>query len=297
MPELPEVETVARGLIAAMQGRCIIAVQANRADLRFPLPENFAARLTRRRIETVTRRAKYILIQLSGGESLIVHLGMTGRFTVRKPDGEALSLGEVDDDAKPLVGDGAHDHIVFSLDDGTRIVYTDPRRFGMMDLCLTSEASAHRLTRSLGVEPLGPELNSRYLARVFSGRKAPLKSVLMDQRLIAGLGNIYVCEALFRARLSPRRKAGSLAKSRKNRDLRLARLTRAIRAVLTDAIALGGSTLRDYARADGSRGAFQHRFLVYDREGEPCPRRGCGGRVRRILQSGRSTFYCSRCQH
>ena len=297
MPELPEVETVARGLAQAMQGRLIATVRANRADLRFPLPQNFAGRLAGQRVETVARRAKYILIQLSGGESLIVHLGMTGRFTIHKADGERLSLGELYDDAQPRGGDGAHDHIVFSLDDGARIIYTDPRRFGVMDLCLTSEASAHRLTRSLGVEPLGPNLTPRYLAEIFFGRKAPLKSVLMDQRLIAGLGNIYVCEALFRAGLSPRRKAGTLSRGRKSLDPRLSRLALAIRGVLTDAISAGGSTLRDYARADGSAGAFQHRFLVYDREGKPCPRRGCGGRIRRILQSGRSTFYCSRCQH
>ena len=297
MPELPEVETVARGLAEAMQGRDIAAVRANRADLRFPLPQNFAGRLAGQRVDAVVRRAKYILIQLSGGESLIVHLGMTGRFTILKTDGNRLSLGEPYDDAEPRGGDGIHDHIVFSLDDGARIVYTDPRRFGVMDLCPTSAAPAHRLTRNLGVEPLGPELTPRYLAGIFFGRKAPLKSVLMDQRLIAGLGNIYVCEALFRAGLSPKRKAGTLSRNGKSLDPRLSSLARAIRAVLTDAITAGGSTLRNYARADGSAGAFQHRFLVYDREGRPCPRRGCGGRIRRILQSGRSTYYCSRCQH
>jgi formamidopyrimidine-DNA glycosylase len=294
MPELPEVETVAQGLARAMQGRRIAQVRANRADLRLPLPHNFTGRLAVQRVEAVTRRAKYILIQLSGGESLLVHLGMTGRFTVMEPNGKQLSLGELYDEAGPPAGNGTHDHIIFSLDDGTRIVYNDPRRFGVMDL--TSETSTHPLTLNLGVEPLGAELTPRYLADVFAGRKAPLKSVLMDQRLIAGLGNIYVSEALFRAGLSPRRKAGSLVKGGKRPDRRLSKLARAIRSVLADAIAAGGSTLRDYAQADGSLGAFQHRFLVYDREGRPCPRRGCGGTVRRIVQSGRSTFYCSRCQ-
>lgn len=294
MPELPEVETVAQGLARAMQGRRIAQVRLNRADLRRPLPPDFAGRLAGRRVEAITRRAKYILLQLSGGESLLVHLGMTGRFTVISPNGRQVSLGELYEEAEPRSGNHAHDHVVFSLDDGTRIVYTDPRRFGIMDL--TSDSSAHPLTLGLGVEPLGAELTPRYLADIFSGRKAPLKSLLMDQRLIAGLGNIYVCEALFRAAVSPRRKAGSLARSGKNRDPRLSKLVRAIRAVLTDAIAAGGSTLRDYAGADGSLGAFQHRFLVYGREGRPCLRRGCGGTIRRIVQAGRSTFYCSRCQ-
>jgi formamidopyrimidine-DNA glycosylase len=294
MPELPEVETVAQGLARAMQGRRITQVRLNRADLRLPLPRDFASRLTGQRVETITRRAKYILVQLSGGESLLVHLGMTGRFTIIRPDGDKMSLGELYDDAEPRPGNHAHDHVIFSLDDATRIVYSDPRRFGIMDL--TNGSTAHPLIMGLGAEPLGTELTPRYLGDMFFGRKAPLKSVLMDQRLIAGLGNIYVCEALFRAGLSPRRKAGSLVRNRMSRDPRLAKLARAIRAVLTDAIAAGGSTLRDYARADGSRGAFQHRFLVYGRQGQPCLRRGCNGTVRRIVQSGRSTFYCSRCQ-
>jgi formamidopyrimidine-DNA glycosylase len=294
MPELPEVETVAQGLARAMQGRRIAQVRLNRADLRLPLPRDFAGRLTGQRVATITRRAKYILVQLSGGESLLIHLGMTGRFTVIRPNGNEVILGEVDEETEPRSGNHVHDHVVFSLDDGTRIVYTDPRRFGVMDL--TSDSSAHPLTLGLGIEPLGGELTPAYLADIFLGRKAPLKSTLMDQRLIAGLGNIYVCEALFRAGLSPRRKAGSLVRSRKSSDPRLAKLARAIRAVLTDAIAAGGSTLRDYAGADGSLGSFQNRFRVYDREGKPCLRPGCGGTIKRIVQSGRSTFYCSRCQ-
>jgi formamidopyrimidine-DNA glycosylase len=185
---------------------------------------------------------------------------------------------------------------VFVLDDGTRIVYTDPRRFGMMDLCPTGEVSSHRLTRRLGVEPLGKELSARRLAAAMAARKAPLKSLLVDQRLIAGLGNIYACEALFRAGLSPKRPAGTLARNGRP-DPRLAKLVLAIRAVLNDAIDAGGSTLRDYADADGASGAYQHRFAVYDREGQPCRRRGCRGTIRRIVQAGRSTFYCPRCQH
>ena len=294
MPELPEVETVAQGLARAMQGRRIAQVRLNRADLRLPLPRDFAGRLGGQRVETITRRAKYILVELSGGESLLIHLGMTGRFTVIKPNGNEVILGEAYEETGPRSGNHVHDHVVFSLEGGTRIVYTDPRRFGIMDL--TSDSSAHPLTLGLGIEPLSAELTPAYLANIFFGRKAPLKSTLMDQRLIAGLGNIYVCEALFRAGLSPLRKAGSLVRSRKGSDPRLAKLARAIRAVLTDAIAAGGSTLRDYAGADGSLGAFQNRFRVYDREGKPCLRRGCGGTIKRIVQSGRSTFYCSRCQ-
>jgi formamidopyrimidine-DNA glycosylase len=296
MPELPEVETVRRGLMQAMQGRSVVTVQLNRPDLRLPLPQAFAARLAGQTIEAVERRAKYLILRLSGGESLLAHLGMSGRFTVLKPDGRMMSLG--DEPGEPVsTRNGLHDHVVFLLDDGTRVIYTDPRRFGLMDLCATSDLPSHPLTRDLGIEPLGNRLRASFLAAAFAGKKAPLKALLMDQRLIAGLGNIYVCEALFRAGLSPRRRAGSLVRSRKIIDPRLTRLVRAIRQVLTDAIAAGGSTLRDYARLDGTLGAFQHRFSVYDREDEPCPKRGCGGRIRRIVQSGRSTFYCPRCQH
>ncbi len=296
MPELPEVETVRKGLMLAMQGRSIAAVKLNRPDLRLPLPQNFAARLAGQTVEAVERRAKYLILRLSGGESLIAHLGMSGRFTVLGPDGRMMSLG--DEPGEPVgTAKGLHDHVVFLLDDGTQVIYTDPRRFGLMDLCPTSDLASHPLTRDLGIEPLGDRLTPSFLAGAFAGKKTPLKALLMDQRLIAGLGNIYVCEALFRAGLSPRRRAGSLVRSRNIIDPRLTKLARAIRQVLTDAIAAGGSTLRDYARLDGSLGAFQHRFSVYGREGKPCPRRGCGGRIRRIVQSGRSTFYCPRCQH
>jgi formamidopyrimidine-DNA glycosylase len=297
MPELPEVETVRRGLMRAMVGRRIAAARLKRADLRFALPENFAARLAGQEVEAIDRRAKYLVASLSGGESLLMHLGMSGRFTVVYPDGRAANLGETYfENAAGAAGSGPHDHVVFLLDDGTQIVYTDPRRFGMMDLCKTSGVTSHRLMRGLGIEPLGEQLTASYLARALAGRKAPLKAALIDQRLIAGLGNIYACEALYRARLSPKRRAGSLV--RKGRpDPRLRRLAAAIRAVLNDAVDAGGSTLRDYAQADGSAGGYQHRFSVYDREGEPCRRRACRGRIRRIIQAGRSTFYCPVCQH
>lgn len=296
MPELPEVETVRRGLMHAMQGRRIAAVRLKRGDLRFPLPADFVDRLIGQKIETINRRAKYLAVSLGGGETLIMHLGMSGRFTVYYPDGKAGSLGEFYfQETAGNPGSGLHDHVIFVLDDNTQIVYTDPRRFGMMDLALTSEVSAHPLTRSLGVEPLGKDLNTRYLAAALAGRKAPLKAALLDQRLIAGLGNIYACEALFRAGLSPKRLAGTLVRNPKP-DPRLRKLVKAIRSVLSDAIEAGGSTLRDYTRADGSSGAYQHRFSVYDREAQPCRRRGCAGRIKRIVQSGRSTFYCPLCQ-
>jgi formamidopyrimidine-DNA glycosylase len=296
MPELPEVETVRRGLRRAMVGRRITAARLNRPDLRFALPDNFAARLIGQEIEAVDRRAKYLVASLSGGESLLMHLGMSGRFTVVHPDGRARDLGETYfENAASAAGSRLHDHVVFLLDDGTRIVYTDPRRFGMMDLCKTSDVPSHRLMRGLGIEPLGEQLTAAYLAQVLAGRKAPLKAALIDQRLIAGLGNIYACEALYRARLSPKRRAGTLA-SKGKPDPRLRRLAAAVRAVLVDAVEAGGSTLRDYAQADGSAGGYQHRFSVYDREGEPCLRRACRGRIKRIIQAGRSTFYCPACQ-
>jgi formamidopyrimidine-DNA glycosylase len=193
-------------------------------------------------------------------------------------------------------GGSLHDHVIFQLGDGSKIIYSDPRRFGMMDIHPTHDLASHWLTQRLGIEPLGRDLNAQYLVKALRGKKAPLKSVLVDQRLIAGLGNIYSCEALFRARLSPRRLSGSLA-GRKGRNPHLQKLISAIRDVLNDAIEAGGATLRDYAGADGSPGTFQQRFSVYDREGQPCRRRGCTGKIRRIVQSGRSTFYCPRCQH
>lgn len=296
MPELPEVETVRRGLAIAMLGHRVHEVKLKRQDLRFPLPRDFAARVEGRTVEAIDRRGKYIIAALSGGESLLMHLGMSGRFTIFRADGEAGNLGEFYfAEATGPGGGGVHDHVVFVLDDGTRIVYTDPRRFGVMDLVPTARLASHRLMKELGVEPLGTGLTSRYLARAFAGRTAPLKAALLDQKLVAGLGNIYVCEALFRSGLSPTRRAGTLVKNQKP-DPRLGKLIREIRSVLNRAIDAGGSTLRDYAGADGATGSYQHRFSVYDRRGKPCLRRGCTGTVRRLIQSGRSTFYCPVCQ-
>ncbi len=292
MPELPEVEIVMRGLKPVLERRRIATVDLRRKDLRFPFPKDFAARLAGRRVTGLTRRAKYILAAIEGGDCLLIHLGMTGRFTVVAPSGAARSLDRYYFEAPAAdEANGAHDHVVFSLDDGTRIIYTDPRRFGVMDLF--SETGGHKLLKGIGVEPLGNELNAAFLANAFRGKQAPLKAALLDQRIIAGLGNIYVCEALHRARLSPRRKAGTLARSRQI-DPRLDALVRHIRDVLNAAIAAGGSTLQDFAHTNGASGAFQQRFAVYDRAGKACA--ACGAKVKRIVQSGRSTFYCSACQ-
>lgn len=293
MPELPEVETVMRGLRPVLEGRRVETVSLRRAGLRFPFPERFAERIAGHCITSLQRRAKYILVSLDSGEVLLVHLGMTGRFTVASPRG-IRNLGEFYfETAAGEAGEGLHDHVVLNLDDGTRIVYTDPRRFGIMDLFPGSEAATHKLLGGIGVEPLGNEFNADYLADRFRAKSAPLKSALLDQHIVAGLGNIYVCEALHRAGLSPRRKARTLVR-RKGHDRRLDDLVRHVREVLTEAIAAGGSTLQDFAHTDGAPGAFQQRFHVYDREGEPCPR--CGSPIERLVQAGRSTFYCRNCQ-
>lgn len=293
MPELPEVETVMRGLRPVLEGQRIAAVDQRRAGLRFPFPKDFAARLEGRRIERLSRRAKYILAPVEGGDCLLIHLGMTGRFTVLQRQGKQ-NLGEFY--FEPEAGEdgkGLHDHVVFTLEDGTRVVYTDPRRFGIMDLFAESEVQTHKLLRGIGVEPLGNELHGGYLSEAFRGKAAPLKAALLDQHIIAGLGNIYVSEALHRSGLSPKRKAGTLVR-KKGYDLRLDTLVRHIRDILGEAIAAGGSTLQDFAHTDGASGAFQQRFLVYGREGEPCAT--CGARIERLVQSGRSTFYCRHCQ-
>ena len=288
MPELPEVEIVMRGLKPVLEGRRVTAVEQRRKDLRFPFPKDFATRLLGKRVTGLTRRAKYILATLEGGDCLLIHLGMTGRFTVVTPSGAARSLDQYYFEAADR-GKGTHDHVVFSLDDGTRVIYTDARRFGMMDIF----ASEHKLLKGIGVEPLGNGLNANFLAEAFRGKKAPLKAALLNQRIIAGLGNIYVCEALHRAKLSPRRKAGTLARGSRI-DPRLETLARHIRDVLNDAIAAGGSTLQDFAHTNGDSGAFQQRFAVYDREDKAC--RVCGTVIKRIVQAGRSTFYCRSCQ-
>jgi formamidopyrimidine-DNA glycosylase len=291
MPELPEVETVRRGLAPVLVGRTIRRVRLARQDLRFALPKDFAARIEGRRIVDLTRRAKYLIAHLDSGDRLLMHLGMTGRFTIVVPDGRAVTLGELYNEP---VAASAHDHVAFETEDGYRIVYNDARRFGIMDIIVEGSAP-HPLLAHLGVEPLEDAFDARHLNGAFRGKRAPLKAALLDQRIVAGLGNIYVCEALYRTQLSPLRLAGTLARGRKP-DPRLERLVTAIRAILTEAIEAGGSTLRDYARTDGSAGAFQTAFEVYDRESEPCLRPGCRGRIRRTVQAGRSTFWCPVCQ-
>ncbi len=294
MPELPEVETVRRGLEPVLVGRTITGVRLARQDLRFALPKDFAGRLEGRWVVGLTRRAKYLLAILDSGDQLLMHLGMTGRFTVVRPGGPAVTLGEFYYEL-PAAGDGVHDHVVFELQDGYRIVYNDARRFGLMDIIVNGSPAPHPLLAHLGVEPLGNSFDAWHLHKAFLGKRAPLKAALLDQRIVAGLGNIYVCEALHRARLSPLRLAGTLAR-RRAPDERLERLVAAIRSVLTEAIEAGGSTLRDYAQTDGSAGAFQAAFEVYDREVERCGRDGCTGRIRRTVQAGRSTFWCPACQ-
>ncbi|MCL4768501.1 MAG: bifunctional DNA-formamidopyrimidine glycosylase/DNA-(apurinic or apyrimidinic site) lyase [Hyphomicrobiaceae bacterium] len=294
MPELPEVETVRRGLEPVLVGRRIVRVEQRRPDLRFAFPERFAARLKGRTVISLGRRAKYLLARLSDGEVLVMHLGMSGRFTVAAlGSGGPRPLGELVYDTG---SDPAHNHVVITLDDGTTITYHDPRRFGYMLLLPEAALDGHPLFAGLGVEPLGNALSPAYLAAKARGRRADLKAFLMDQRIVAGLGNIYVCEALYRARLSPFRAAASLATAAGKPTRRAERLVEAIRSVLRDAIAAGGSTLRDYRQVDGSRGSSQHAFFVYGREGEPCLTPGCRGIVQRSVQAGRSTFYCPRCQ-
>ncbi len=291
MPELPEVETVMRGLRPVLEGRRITSVELRRSGLRFPFPADFARRLEGRRIESLARRAKYIVAAVEGGDNLLIHLGMTGRFTVLTNE-DTRNLGEFYfESGASEAGNGPHDHVAFTLENQTRVIYTDPRRFGVLDLF--RDGDPHRLLQGIGVEPLGNGLHAGYLAERFAGKSAPLKAALLDQRIIAGLGNIYVSEALHRSRLSPRRKAGTLAR-KSAPDPRLDTLVRHIRDILNEAIAAGGSTLQDFAHTDGTAGAFQQRFAVYDREGEACM--SCGSAIKRLVQAGRSTFYCGACQ-
>ena len=274
MPELPEVETVRRGLALRISGRRILRAELRRADLRRPFPPALAARLNGALIGALGRRGKYILVELDADGLLLLHLGMSGRVTASRS-------------ARPAA---PHDHVVLTLDDGTVIRFNDPRRFGLIDYVRRGEAARHPLLAGLGPEPLEPGFDGAYLRAALAGRLTPIKAALLDQRVVAGLGNIYVCEALFRARLSPRRLARSIGRGRAER------LAVAIRSVLTEAIAAGGSSLRDYVQADGELGYFQHHWAVYGREGDPCPGCGCGGGVRRIVQSGRSTFFCAKRQ-
>ncbi|HXC13813.1 MAG TPA: bifunctional DNA-formamidopyrimidine glycosylase/DNA-(apurinic or apyrimidinic site) lyase [Stellaceae bacterium] len=274
MPELPEVETVRRGLALKMSGRRIVRAELRRPDLRRPFPPELAERLGGAQIGALRRRGKYILIELDADDLLLLHLGMSGRITA----GDA---------AQP---DLRHDHVVLTLDDGTVVRFNDARRFGTLDYLRRSEADRHPLLAGLGPEPLEAGFDGAYLAHKLAGKMTPIKAALLDQRIVAGLGNIYVCEALYRARLSPRRLAGTIGRGRAER------LVAAIRAVLDEAIEAGGSSLRNYVQANGELGYFQHRWAVYGHEGEPCPGCTCAEGVRRITQSGRSTFFCARRQ-
>ena len=288
MPELPEVETVKRGLEPVLKGRRITRVETRRSGLRFPFPKGFNERLSGAKVLTLSRRAKYILADLDNGFSLIVHLGMTGRFTVLSPKGISNLGGFYFEAGAGESANGPHDHVVIHLEEGVRLVYSDPRRFGMMDVVETNAIGQHRLLKDIGVEPLGNELSAAYLVQKFKGKAAPMKAALLDQRIIAGLGNIYVCEALHRARVSPKRKAGSV------KPEKLEELVLHIRDILNEAILAGGSTLQDFQSTNGEQGSYQQRFSVYDRESEACPH--CGKPIKRLVQSGRSSFYCSSCQ-
>jgi formamidopyrimidine-DNA glycosylase len=286
MPELPEVETVRRGLAPVLEGARLARVEQRRPDLRFPFPEGFVQRLTGARIEALDRRAKYLLARLDRGEVLVMHLGMTGRFEI-EGDGAARRPGDF---VYAAAADPKHAHVVFETEAGARVTFFDPRRFGFMGLIDAEALDAHPWFVGMGPEPLGPDFDAALLARAFAGRKQPVKATLLDQRVVAGLGNIYVCEALHRAGISPERPAGKVSRAK------LGLLATAVRDVLAEAIEAGGSTLRDYAAADGALGYFQHSFRAYGREHAPCGRAGCRGVIRRIVQSGRSSFFCAECQ-
>jgi len=282
MPELPEVETVRRGLQPVMEGRRIAAAQVRRPDLRFPLPERMAERLTGATVLSLRRRSKYILADLSTDETLLIHLGMSGRMLI---SGAAVGTFH---HAHPAPE--KHDHVILDIEGGARVTFNDARRFGAMDLMATAAAEDHRLLRGIGPEPFGNGFHEDYLVARLTGRAMPVKAALLDQGIVAGLGNIYVSEVLHRAGIDPRRAAGRISAAR------VGGLVPIIRDVLSEAIAAGGSSLRDYRQADGELGYFQHTFRVYDREGQPCPRAGCGGTIRRVVQSGRSSFFCPKCQ-
>ena len=276
MPELPEVETVVRGLQQRLAGRRFHRIDLNRADLRGPLPQGLKAKLEGKRIERVGRRAKYILIHCEDDTVLLAHLGMSGRLVIHEPNGAWQR--------------GTHDHVVFTFDDGTILTFNDARRFGMMDHVAAAELNDHKLLRHLGPEPLGNEFSGPSLAKLLAGKNSSIKAALLDQRVVAGLGNIYVSESLYWAGLSPRRNAGTV------QGARAEALAGAIRDTLTRAIAAGGSSLRDYVQASGELGYFQHQWAVYGKESEPCPRCDCGKGIKRIVQNARSTFYCAKHQ-
>ena len=282
MPELPEVETVRRGLAPVMEGAVITRADVNRPDLRWPFPPQMAQRLNGQRVVQLRRRSKYILADLLSGESLLIHLGMSGRMLISgDPLGQFVHSHPMPE---------KHDHVVLHMGNGARITFNDPRRFGAMDLLQTAAADQHKLLAQIGPEPLGNAFNEAHLIAALQGRKTPIKAALLDQRIVAGLGNIYVCEALYRAGIHPARKAARISARR------IAALVPIIRQVLIEAIEAGGSSLRDYRQADGELGYFQHRFDVYGREGLPCRTPGCADAIMRIVQSGRSSFYCRRCQ-
>jgi formamidopyrimidine-DNA glycosylase len=290
MPELPEVETVRTGLRPVLEGYTFTSVETRRGDLRIPFPNDFVRRLTGCRVKRVWRRAKYIMAELDNGETFVVHLGMSGRIAVYADNCER-KLGTFVYPAAPLdAGTGKHDHVVMATDAPARIVFTDHRRFGLMTLIDTDRIEEHRLFKGLGIEPLSRRFDGVHLSNLLKGKKTPIKSALLDQRVIAGLGNIYVCEALYRSHISPRRLARSLSPAR------IAPLVREIKAVLKEAIVAGGSSLRDHRRTDGEMGYFQKTFFVYDREAEACRTKQCKGKIKRIVQAGRSTFYCPTCQ-
>lgn len=287
MPELPEVETVRRGLEPVLTGHRITQAEIRRPDLRWPFPENMAARLQGQRIAQLRRRSKYILADLDGGETLLIHLGMSGRILIHAPDGAVADTAEY---VHAHPAPEKHDHVVLDLETGARVVFNDPRRFGAMDLLTTATADQHKLLASIGPEPLGNLFDATHLKTAFEWRRSPVKTALLDQKIVAGLGNIYVCESLHRARIAPTRLAGEL------RADEIDRLVPIIRDVLAEAIEAGGSSLKDFRQTDGDLGYFQHSFRAYGRENQPCPNGDCAGEIARITQSGRSTFYCPQCQ-
>lgn len=282
MPELPEVETVRRGLAPVMEGRLIERAEVNRPDLRWPFPERMAERLTGSTVDRLRRRSKYILADLSSGETLLVHLGMSGRMTI---SGHTVG-GYYHNHPAPA----KHDHVVFHMSGDVRITFNDARRFGAMDLMDTAQQDDHWLIRDLGPEPLGNAFDEAYLVARLQNRKSPIKNVLLDQSIVSGLGNIYVCEVLFRAGIHPNRKANAIS------EKRIRSLVPLIRDVLGEAIEAGGSSLKDFRQADGELGYFQHNFAVYDQEGNSCSNDLCETKIRRIVQSGRSSFFCPQCQ-
>ena len=291
MPELPEVETVRRGLMPAMEDARFERVEARRRDLRWPLPKDFAKKLEGQTVTGLGRRAKYLLVDLSSGEVLLMHLGMSGSFRVT--NGSASAPGAYYHDRSK---DEAHDHVIFQMSSGARIAFNDPRRFGCMKLIPREKLEHEPLLRALGPEPLGNAFDAAMLAAACAGKKTSLKAALSDQKVVAGLGNIYVCEALHRAHLSPKRMASTIALKSGAPHERATHLVNAIKLVLNDAIKAGGSSLRDHRQTSGALGMFQHNFRVYDREGQKCPTPNCTGAIKRIVQTGRSTFFCPVCQ-